>query len=286
LCGYTSISKYKRTIFCKDKRFFRIDLVQNLTLNIANIKILIKSEIKGIVERFKESYKDFLIKEIDIVDYTLEIRNKVFNVSASEEKEFRFQGYAFNNDEDNKKSILLVSTIKNAYQYSEEFLLFIFSELCIKKQKLIFHCASLYDSTFNTYIFFGSSGIGKSTIAKKLSCYSIFSDDMVILEKINDEYILHKTPFERNKKYKEPIRLNINGFYKLVQGETINKKILTKGEAFNVLLSNIWFSEYTKEKIKDYNVMISEIVEEFPVFELHTPKENKQEEIINIINNK
>lgn len=257
--------------------------MQNITLHIAGIYILIQSEIKGVIDRFQEFYKHFTVVNAVTIDYKIVIKQKNFTVSTNEEDgTFKFQGYSFRQLE--KHAILLIPSIKNAYQYSEDFFLFIFSELCIEKNKLIFHSASLLDDQNNAYIFFGPSGVGKSTISKKLSNFTTFSDDMVVIEKRKNGYLLQKTPFERNKQNSVPELVQIKGLYRLIQSDVLKTKLLTKSMAFNVLLSNLWFSEYKKEHIEKYTTLLKNLIEDIPVAELHTTKDNLRIEIIKGIN--
>jgi ABC-type glutathione transport system ATPase component len=258
--------------------------MQEITLQIAGIRIQIKSSVTGIISRFKEFYHNFIIDEVVEIDYRINVIIEEFNLEFKnlENKGFNFQGYAYKSD--TKKSTLIIPTIKNSYQYTEEFLLFLFSKLCIRKSKLIFHSATLIDEDDSAYVFFGPSGVGKTTISKKLIGYEVFSDDMVVLEKNNKEYILHKTPFERAKTYSKPKSVNIKGFYRLVQSKKLEKKRLDKGSAFNCFLSNLWFDNYEKNDLEPYLGIIKDIVNNIPVYELYSSKLTNQNEIITILN--
>ncbi|KGL59133.1 hypothetical protein [Polaribacter sp. Hel1_85] len=257
--------------------------MQEIVLQIAGIRIQIKSSVTGIISRFKEFYHNFIIDEVVEIDYQINVIIEEFNIEFKnlEKKGFNFQGYAYKSD--NEKSTLIIPTIKNSYQYTEEFLLFLFSKLCIKKSKLIFHSATLIDKDDNAYVFFGPSGVGKTTISKKLIDYEVFSDDMVVLEKNNKEYILHKTPFERAKTYSKPKSVNIKGFYRLVQSTNLEKRKLDRGSAFNCFLSNLWFDNYEKNDLEPYFEVIKDIVNNIPVYELYNSKLTNQNEIITIL---
>lgn len=253
-----------------------------IILHIAGINIQIQSEVNGIIGRFQEFYQHFITTNLVDIDYTIEIEQKKIAVSVDNENEtFKFQGYAFRHSK--KHALLLIPSLKNAYQYSEEFLLFIFSELCIEKNKLIFHSASLIDDQKNAYIFFGPSGIGKSTISKKLSDFTIFSDDMVVIEKTENGYLLEKTPFERDKQSKPSEKVLIKGFYRLVQGDALKTLLLTKSKAFNALLANLWFSKYQKEQVKRYTMILQGFIQDISVAELYVTKNSQKTEIIKCI---
>jgi len=264
-----------------------------IVLNIADITIQIQSEIKGVIDRFKEFYKHFIITiNTDSLDYIIEIMISDFDVNIVENKNetkknnFNYQGYAYKQNKENNKSILIIQSVKNAFQYTEEFLLFIFSELCMKKSKLIFHSATLFDVDFNCYIFFGPSGIGKSTLSKKMTSLSVFSDDMVVIKKTKRGFKLYKTPFERNKTKKSPLNVDIKGFYRLVQTDKSNKVLLSSGKGITALLSNFWFNKYSKINFYKYIIKAKELFDDIPVYELHLDKETKENEIIIILKNK
>lgn len=259
-------------------------MMQDITLHIADVYIHIESEINGVIGRFQEFYRHYSTSESVHPDYTIVIKQKKVTVSVPDENgAFKFQGYAFKQFE--KHAILLIPSLKNAYQYAEEFLLFIFSELCIQKNKLIFHSASLIDDQHNAYIFFGPSGIGKSTISRKLSDFTIFSDDMMVIEKTQSGYLLQKTPFERNKQRKPAIIVNIKAVFRLVQSDELKVNSLKKSNAFNVLLSNLWFSDYQKKQVEKYAEILQNLMQNTTVAELQVAKNSQKEAIIECIKN-
>ncbi|AXG70712.1 HprK-related kinase A [Kordia sp. SMS9] len=259
-------------------------MTQHITLHIADIYIHIESEINGVIGRFQEFYRHFSTNESAHSDYSIVIKQEKMTVSVTGEEEgFKFQGYAFKQFE--KHAILLIPSLKNAYQYAEEFLLFIFSELCIQKNKLIFHSASLIDDQDNAYIFFGPSGIGKSTISRKLTDFTVFSDDMMVMEKTNNGYLLQKTPFERNKQRKPAVLVNIKVVFRLVQSDVVKINSLKKSNAFNVLLSNLWFSDYQKKQVEKYAEILQDLMQNTTVAELQIAKNSQKEAIVECIKN-
>ncbi|MCL7753099.1 phosphoenolpyruvate carboxykinase (ATP) [Polaribacter sp. Z022] len=258
--------------------------MQKIVLQIAEIQIQIESKITGITNRFKEFYHYFITYNDNIeIDHTIVvIEEKIYpNLNNENYLGFNFQGYAYKTEKN--KSTLIISSIKNSYQYTEEFLLFMFSKLCLNQKKIIFHSSVLIDKKNNAYVFFGPSGIGKTTISKKLTEFEVFSDDMIVIEKNSEKYNLHKTPFERAKTYKDPKKVNIKGFYRLVQSDKIKIKRLNLANSFNCLLSNLWFNNYDKENIKPYFRIIKDLTNNLPIFEFHTNKLTTQKEIINIL---
>ncbi len=254
--------------------------MQSITLHIADIYIHIESEMNGIIGRFQEFYRHFSTTDVPKnLDYTILIKQKDMTVSVPDENgAFRFQGYAFQQFE--KHAVLLIPTLRNAYQYAEEFLLFIFSELCIQKNKLIFHSASLIDDQQNAYIFFGPSGIGKSTISRKLSNFTVFSDDMMVIEKTKNGYLLQKTPFERDKQRKPAVLVNLKAIFRLVQSNELKINPLRKSNIFNVLLSNIWFSDYQKKQVEKYAEILQDLMKNTTVAELQMPKNSEKAAIV------
>jgi hypothetical protein len=109
---------------------------------------------------------------------------------------------------------------------------------------------------------------------------------MVVIEKIGDAFKLHKTPFERNKTYKEPQLVKISGFYRLIQKDILKKTSLKPADSLTLILSNLWFSDYQKDKVKEYLNSIPRIIEDIHIYELATKKETTEKEILNILRNK
>lgn len=65
--------------------------------------------------------------------------------------------------------------------------------------KIIFLHASSFVANNKAYIFCGSSGVGKSTIIKKVPQDSVLSDDFAILKKIGRTFFVYPTIFDQVK---------------------------------------------------------------------------------------
>lgn len=73
-------------------------------------------------------------------------------------------------------------------------ILYILENLLLNKG-FILHASSVYDNKNNAYVFLGRQGIGKSTIANKLSNnYEILSDDSICIRKIESNYYCYQLP--------------------------------------------------------------------------------------------
>ncbi len=76
----------------------------------------------------------------------------------------------------------------------ENFLRVLYAWLCIEHGSLLLHaCGIIRDR--RGYVFFGPSGNGKTTTARLSSQYTILSDDLIIIKKHQDRFIVCGTPF-------------------------------------------------------------------------------------------
>ncbi|HSH67984.1 MAG TPA: hypothetical protein VLB84_19765 [Bacteroidia bacterium] len=235
-----------------------------VTIEVANIRINIISDISGLINRFKEMYYHFVIADPSNAHVTLEIKSMNMEQFIHHEslpfdhsRDFIKTNYiysaAYNPVE--KKAVLLTN-LKNLYPFSEDYLLNLFTYVCLEHNKLLFHSSVLYDDNNNAYIFYGPSGIGKSTFARNSSGYEVLSDDLVIIETQTEHlFKLYKTPFERNKKQHIPLTdFNVKGFFRLNHAPTLKIKKLNASEKIAMILGNIWnldFSEATQQRYID-----------------------------------
>ncbi len=258
-----------------------------LILSIAEINIRISSSIKGIIERFNEFYCHFIVEKNKTIHHTIEIRMGDFKVSVNnpnfDNSRFKFNGYGYDHISENH-TLLLLPTMLNAYRYTEEFLIYLFSQKCLTLSKFLFHSAT-YINEKESFVFFGPSCIGKSTLSKKFNKSKIFSDDMVVIEKHGTKYKFHKTPFERDKSFKKPVFTELNSFYRLVQSSSISLKKMSQGESLNAFIANLWFIDYTKETYSKSIKLCNEILSPIMMYELKNHKNSTSKELLNKISN-
>jgi len=76
----------------------------------------------------------------------------------------------------------------------ENFLRVLYAWLCIEHGSLLLHACGVIRHQ-RGYVFFGPSGNGKTTTARLSAAYTILSDDLIIIKKNQDKFIVCGTPF-------------------------------------------------------------------------------------------
>lgn len=74
----------------------------------------------------------------------------------------------------------------------------ILSYLIIDFEGVCLHAASIVVDSNKGFIFCGKSGCGKTTIANLSNKYTVLSDEISFIRKINNEYKVYSTPFHPN----------------------------------------------------------------------------------------
>lgn len=257
--------------------------MESLTLSIAGITIGIRSPVAGVVYRFREMYGEFLadmtpchaMLEINCQDLNALIRTDELPFAAKEGMIYSNYLYAAAYDPLTRQATL-VTNMENIYGFAEEYLLKLFSHLCLEQDRLMFHCATLVDPQRNAYIFYGPSGIGKSTVVRNTSGLRVISDDVVILTRTaNQQFQIFKTPLERNKqKGVDIIPFTIKGMYRLVHASHTSLRALTPVEHLTKVLGNLWNLDFSKDGYSQAMQLISNQYLDVPGYDLHLQKDS------------
>lgn len=131
-------------------------------------------------------------------------------------------------------------TSKNRVVETTDYLLRVIVALIIfKKGGLLFHGAGIIRNNA-TYLFFGHSGSGKSTVARLSPNDIVINDDLVVLLPQNGEWLVHATPFWNPTQVKPvPAFAPLKGLYRLVQDKKVYLEPIAQGQALAELISNI-----------------------------------------------
>ena len=256
--------------------------MDSVYLKIAGITLKITSEVKGVIDRFSEMYKHYLSPDKNDDCYTLSIvvdnMEKYiqtdllpFNGTAKVKTHY-FYSAAYDKE---KKTATLIAGIDNVYSFSEEYLVNWFSSICIENSCLLFHAAVLIDEHENAYLFYGPSGIGKSTISRNNHFWKKITDDLIVIKKNKKgKYDLLKTPFERDKsKFDETSSFKIQGFYRLHQSDQFELQPQTKAHQLSAIVGNIWNPDFTKVSFADITKLSSDLITDVPGYDLFCSKD-------------
>lgn len=113
-------------------------------------------------------------------------------------------------------------------------------QLFVLQQDIVLLHASSVEKGQKGYIFSGPSGIGKTTTIKDIEPTHIYSNDVAILKKIRDNYVLLCSPFDRffsaSKK-----QIKLEKIFFLRQAKKTSVKDLQSSKGYESLLKNSIF---------------------------------------------
>jgi len=122
---------------------------------------------------------------------------------------------------------------------AEYFLRVVVAMLAFKLGGLLFHAAGI-KSRGNTYLFFGHSGSGKTTVARLSSHQDVLNDDLVVLMPEQTGWKVYATPFW-NPSQIVPIDANgsLKAMYRLIQDQHVFLEPITPAQSIAELMANI-----------------------------------------------
>lgn len=170
----------------------------------------------------------------------------------------------------------LVGDADNPLSWLEHFLRISYAVIALKEETLLFHGAGLVDDEHG-YIFFGPSGVGKSTVTNFSGHCAVLGDDLIAIKPGETGFQMYATPFnhEENGFVLSNSMANIKGFYRLVQDCETYIRDMKPARAITEMLSNIPPVNNNKEGSILALTMCTRIINEIPCYELHFTKNNK-----------
>ncbi|MGA1868374.1 MAG: hypothetical protein ACMUJM_07485 [bacterium] len=272
--------------------------MNSFILEIGGIPITIKSEDSSFVDCIAEKYKEFnhiarsLNGEADAINAAesvapfqlyMNIRHNEEELSSQLHKEKLWIEVAYQDDRfvvrrpDLEGDIDLVGRVAHvtnrAALYSfDSFLRIMYSLILPQMEGFLVHAASVVKDEMG-YVFMGRSGAGKSTIALYSSYYTVLSDEISLIKKIGDQYILYSTPFWGEQEIKGGnFYVPLAGICQLRQNSQLSLRRLGKREALRYLMENILY--FAKEPFLTNQIFhnCSDFIEKIDIFVLSFQK--------------
>ncbi len=242
---------------------------------VAELCISIRSSNKGLLTQFEERFQYYSSSKMPRMSVRVEVRDgneflkpEFFELFSGANAKL-FNWYYTGGVNLEKKEAHLIISDQNSLQVLEQFILWLFSLLCIHCQQLLFHSAVLVDDD-HAYVFFGPSGAGKSTAAKNSTQLKLISDDLVVLRQQENRFRIFKTPFPNDKSAHDDQRLYaIKGFYRLIKDNCVYVEALQKSVAISEIISNVICMEKGNMECLNLFRLVSDMVEVAPILRLH-----------------
>jgi len=151
----------------------------------------------------------------------------------------------------------------------ENILRFIYSFLIVDHNGFLLHAAGVKRGQ-DGYVFFGKSGSGKTTVAKLSTDYTILSDDLLAIKRVNGCYQVFATPFGGEVKDKrEAVSAEIRGLFLLRKDQTVYFHRLSHSEAIAKLLSNVVSFTLRSEQVTKLFNLSWDLSSATPCYEMH-----------------
>lgn len=154
---------------------------------------------------------------------------------------------------------------RNPVESLDIFLRNLYTVLLLNEQGLVLHAAGIVRKR-GAYIFFGTSGSGKTTVARFSSRYSILSDDQVFIKQINGSF--RACPVRDGKVFNGAGPFSIAGLFYLVK----DKKVFLRKMPISQALAKIITIPNLPQELIPFEELLNrfaQLLEAIPCFELH-----------------
>ena len=139
----------------------------------------------------------------------------------------------------------------------------------------LFHAAGILRDGC-AFVFFGPSGIGKTTISRMSGKGTVLNDDLILLLPVDEHWYAYSTPFS-NSKHVAPLAgkfAPLAGMYRLVQDQQVFLENSTPGYTLAELIANIPVISTDPIHSPILVARCQRLLASIPVFRLHFRKDN------------
>jgi hypothetical protein len=157
----------------------------------------------------------------------------------------------------------------------------LYSSFAVHRQWGILIHSSCVIENGKAHIFSGHSGAGKSTAAKLSYPRSLLSDEATLVKITHDDIQVFNSPFRSEMEadsFNGSIKLSsIQILYQALQNK---REKITKPDALFRLIDKVFYWPHSQEETSTIIRMLTQLVKQAPVYELHFQKNNTFWELI------
>ena len=247
-----------------------------LKIEVANIVTSLELDDSFLLQQLRETFSEFESNKsaeisigVKIVDSLKTQKTSPMGLSFSEKKvTIKGDNFWGRMDLSKKKGEINIFP-----PYTREslasFLRIIYNILITEEGGLVLHAAGIVKDN-RAYIFFGPSQSGKSTVAQLSKDYTILSDDLVVIKRINGSCKVFGTPYWDRLRESQGKRgiFEIAGLFKLVKDNKTYLKRLSyaQGMAEALTLPGVPKEHQPIDKLLNIS---SYLIKKTPCYELH-----------------
>ncbi len=248
----------------------------NLRIEVANIVTSLELDDSFLYHQLKKTFSEFLSTKP--AEISLKI-NLVDSLKAQESsipglyfygKEVIVKGSNFLGRMDLLKGRGEIDVLSfHAKESLASFLRIIYNILITREGGLVLHACGIVKDK-KAYVFFGPSESGKSTVAELSEDYTILSDDLIVIKRINGSCKVYGTPYWGNLKENHGKKgvFEIKGLFKLVKDNRTYLKRLSYSQGIAEVLTLPGIPKEYQPLDKLLNIS-SRLIKEAPCYELH-----------------
>ena len=146
----------------------------------------------------------------------------------------------------------------------------------------LFHAAGILRDG-RAFVFFGPSGIGKTTISRMSGEGAVLNDDLILLLPVEEHWYVYSTPFS-NAPQVAPLAgqyAPLAGMYRLVQDQQVFLETPTPGHILAELIANIPVLSTDSTYSPQLLARCQRLLASTPVFRLHFRKDDSFWQVVN-----
>lgn len=225
----------------------------NIMLEIGEITICIRSTNKNLLDTARVHYKKFISHGTNpLINIDIHLAPKIYFPNPDGTDDF-FNHHHFQDNKCFVKSNYFTGCIdieknygklvineSNPFSWLEHFLRISYAVIALKYEAILFHGAGLVADD-NGYVFFGPSGIGKSTVTNLSRRCTVLGDDLIVIKPDTGSFNVYASPFnhKENGFLLSNSKAKIKRIYRLIQDNRTFFTRIKPAKAMAELLSNI-----------------------------------------------
>lgn len=169
----------------------------------------------------------------------------------------------------------LITSDNDPLSWLEHFLRITYAILALGNNEILFHGAGLVHDS-KGYVFFGPSGVGKSTVTELSPHCSVLGDDLIVLKKNSHGFKIYASPFnsDNGKQNISNSNAKLKGLFRLRQDNATYIENMSPSKAMAELLSSI--SSINKNINGSFQAMelCNQIISKNCCFDLHFTRDD------------
>jgi len=142
--------------------------------------------------------------------------------------------------------------------------------LALHSGGLLLHAAGIVREE-QTYLFFGHSGSGKTTVARLSTADRVLNDDLVLLLPDQERWIAYATPFSNPTQVSPtgPCNAPVAALLRLVQSKDVRLEPMSSGRALGELVASVPVATTDPARLTSVFTMCQQLLKTVPCHRLH-----------------